>query len=328
MATLHLIEQGAVVRLKQGRVRVEIDGHPLAELPARKLSRVMVHGNIRLSTPALHFFMRQGVPIVYLSTQGQLYGLACGCETAASTSLRAQFSASEVLKAALARAFIKGKLTSAQRVLQALRRNYPGVSEPLASLQTLLKRLDACNEVERLRGLEGLGARHYYAGVRAPLTAYGFTGRNRRPPRDPVNAALSYGYALLLARVLVAVKAAGLHPEVGFLHAESRRNPALALDLMEEFRIPVVDLTVFRAFLRGKLEPLSHFEDQRGGIYLNDQGKKQLVPLLEARFGEVVRHPLGFERTYEDLIATQVQRLSATLVKGQPYSAFHLPERP
>lgn len=327
MATLHLLEQGAVLRLRQGRVRVEIDGHLFAEVPARKLSRIMVHGNVRLSTPALHFFMRQGVPVLYLSKQGQLYGLVSGGETATPAQLRAQLLAPEPLKVSLARAFIEGKLRSAGQVLHAFNRKHRTLAEPLAAVYNLLERLEQYPEVVRLRGLEGLGARHYYAGLQVPLAAYGFSGRNRRPPRDPINAALSYGYALLLARVLVSVQAAGLHPEVGFLHAESRRNPSLALDVMEEFRIPVVDLTVFRAFLRGTLQPLAHFHDQQGGIYLNDAGKKQFVPLLEARFAERARHPLGFERSYSELITVQVQRLVAALLKGDAYTAFYLGER-
>lgn len=324
MATLHLLEQGAVVRLRQGRVQVEVDGHSLVEVPARKISRVMVHGNVRLSTPALHFFMRQGAPVLYLSQQGQLYGLASGTETAAPAQLRAQLLAPEPLKVQLARSFIEGKLRSAGQVLHALSRRHRSVAEPHAALRGLIERLNGCYEVARLRGLEGLGARTYYAGLQTPLRAYGFDGRNRRPPRDPLNAALSYGYALLLARVLVSVQAAGLHSEVGFLHAESRRNPALALDVMEEFRIPVVDLTVFRAFMRGTLQPLAHFHDQEGGIYLNEAGKKQLVPLLEARFAESAQHPLGFTRPYAELIGTQVQRLVAALVRGQDYTAFYL----
>lgn len=327
MATLHLLEQNAVLRLTRGRVRVEVDGHALTEVPARKLSRVVVHGNIRLTTPALHFFMQQGVPVLYLSRSGQLYGLTCGYEHAAPALLRAQLLATEACRIALARAFIESKLRSSYRVLHAFSRNYPGLAGALAASQTLLERLEPCSEIVRLRGLEGLGARLYYAGMRLPLTPYGFDGRNRRPPRDPLNAALSYGYALLLARVLLNVKAAGLHTEVGYLHAESRRNPALALDLMEEFRIPVVDLSVFRAFMRGTLLPLEHFHDQQGGIYLNEAGKKRLVPILEARFGEVARHPLGFERPYDELISLQVQRLVATLLKGTPYTPFYLLER-
>jgi CRISPR-associated protein Cas1 len=188
----------------------------------------------------------------------------------------------------------------------------------------LFPKLAAATELDRLRGYEGFIARSYYRALQSPLAPYGFTGRNRRPPRDPVNAALSYGYALLLGRVQLAVNAAGLHPEVGLLHAETRRNPALCLDLMEEFRVPVIDLTVMRAFMRGTLKPMVHFEDKAQGIYLNDQGRKVMVRLFEERLATEVGHPAGWRRTFAATIEHQAQLLAATLLGRGDYRPYHL----
>ena len=210
-----------------------------------------------------------------------------------------------------------GKLRSALALLE--RHRLPeagGVAEALA-------RAEGALELERLRGAEGEGSRAYFQGLARLLGPYGFGGRTRRPPRDPVNAALSYGYALLLGRVLVAVRLAGLHPEVGFLHAGGRRSPALALDLMEEFRVPVVDQVVLSAFRRGLLTP-SHAEAREGGVYLNEEGRRRLIQLFEERLLEGVSHPLGFRKPLGETIEVQAQRLKAALLGRGEYTPFYL----
>lgn len=235
---------------------MEEEGREVAGFPARQVRSVALWGNVRLSTPALVFLLRQGVPVFFYSLEGFLHGVAGAYPDPHPAHLRAQFAAEGL---PLARAFVVGKLRSALALLE--RHRLPeagGVVEALA-------RAEGASELERLRGAEGEGSRVYFQGLARLLGPYGFGGRTRRPPRDPVNAALSYGYALLLGRVLVAVRLAGLHPEVGFLHAEGRRSPALALDLMEEFRVPVVDQVVLSAFRRGLLTP-SHAEVREGAF--------------------------------------------------------------
>jgi CRISPR-associated protein Cas1 len=325
MAVLHLLEQGATVRLSAGRVKVELDGEPISDAPARKVTLVQVHGNVRLTTPALSFFLRSGVPVVYCSLDARVHGLAAARELATPERLRAQFAAvGTQAQLELARAFVSAKLRSSRSVLDRLAPKHPCARAALSEVDALLKRTASAVDVARLRGLEGLAARHYYQGLQGPLEPFGFTGRNRRPPRDPVNAALSYAYALLLPRVLLAVLSAGLHPEVGMLHAETRRNPALALDLMEEFRVAVVDLTVLRAFLRGTLKPLEHFEDQRGGIYLNAAGRKVLVPLIEARLRQEASHPTLPPCPFGATIERQAQQLASTLMRRGSYRPYAL----
>ncbi|WMT57871.1 CRISPR-associated endonuclease Cas1 [Truepera radiovictrix] len=326
---LHLLEQGATARLRAGRICVELDGHALGEVPARKVRQVALHGNVRLTTPALQFFLGNGVPVLYVSLKGALHGVASSCALAPPARLRAQFAAAtSAVGAGIAQLFVLAKLRSSLAVLTAFRRTRPELAAAAAQLHALGGKVAACTELERLRGFEGLCARLYYAALQRPLAAYGFTGRNRRPPRDPVNAALSYGYALLLAQVQLATLSAGLHPEVGLLHAESRRNPAMSLDLMEEFRVPVVDLTVFRAFLSGALHPTQHFRDEAGGIYLSDAGRKVLVPLLEARLDAEAKPPEGGACPYRTLIERQARRLAAALEGRRPYSPFYLSARP
>ncbi|RDI94738.1 CRISPR-associated endonuclease Cas1 [Meiothermus sp. QL-1] len=320
--TLHLTEQSATLRLRQGRLLVELDEQTLAQLPARKVRGVVVWGNVRLTTPALGFLLRQGVPVLYATLEGQLYGQATAPQALAPEVLRAQLAAQQS-PLPFAQGFVQGKLRSGLVVLERLARQ--ASVEPLVrELQAALEALPQVPHLEALRGVEGNAARAYFAGLQAVLSPYGFTGRNRRPPTDAVNAALSYGYMVLLGRTLLALHLAGLHPELGLLHAEGRRNPALAFDLMEEFRVPVVDAVVLGAFLRAELSPERHSEARGGGVYLNDAGRKTLLRLLEARFAQEAQHPKGFRQTYQTLLETQAARLKAALLGRELYTPFYL----
>lgn len=320
--TLHLTEQSSTLRLSQGRLRVELDEQTLAELPARKVRGVVVWGNVRLTTPALAFLLRQGVPVLYATLEGQLYGQAQAPQSLAPEVLRAQLLAQQN-SLPLAQGFLLGKLRSGQMLLERLARQAPTAPQQ-AEIEAALEALPQARSLEALRGVEGNAARAYFAGLQAVLSPYGFSGRNRRPPTDAVNAALSYGYMVLLGRALLALHLAGLHPELGLLHAEGRRAPALAFDLMEEFRVPVVDAVVIAAFLRGELTPQQHSEARNGGVYLNEAGRKVLLRRLEERFGQEAQHPKGFRKPYQELIETQAARLKAAILGREPYTPFYL----
>lgn len=320
--TLHLTEQSATLRLRQGRLRVELDQQTLAELPARKVRAVVVWGNVRLTTPALAFLLRQGVLVLYATLEGQLYGQATAPQGLAPEVLRAQLLAQQN-PLPPAQSFLLGKLRSGLTVLERLTRRFP--VEPYAQeLRAALEALPQVAHLEALRGVEGNAARAYFAALRCALSPFGFTGRNRRPPTDAVNAALSYGYMVLLSRTLLALNLAGLHPELGLLHAEGRRAPALAFDLMEEFRVPVVDLIVTAAFLRGELDPKKHAETRSGGVYLGDTGRKLLLRLLEERLNQEAQHPKGFRKPYQELIEIQAARLKAAILGREVYTPFYL----
>jgi CRISPR-associated protein Cas1 len=324
VAVLYLMEQGATVRLRSGRVRVELDDALLQDMPARKVRLVSVQGNVRLTTPVLTFFLRNAVPVVFSGLDGSLYGVASSVTVAPAERLRAQLTLSPEQQLALAKQLVSAKLRSSLTVLERFAPRHAAVRPMMADISDYLTRVGKVTALDQLRGLEGIAARRYYEALQSPLGHYGFTGRNRRPPRDPVNAALSYGYALLFARVHLAILQTGLHPEVGVLHAESRRNPALSLDLMEEFRIPIIDLTVMRAFMRGALKPLNHFEDKDGGIYLNADGRKVMLQRFEARLQAEASDPTGNRQPFQALISTQAQKLASAIVHGKRYTPFRL----
>jgi len=314
---LYLLHQGSLSRLEKGRLVLEERGpgrkQILESLPARKVRSVSVFGNVGFSTPALAFLLRQGATIYFFSIEGSFYGTLAQNPEPHPAVLRAQLQTPPF---SLARAFVLGKMRSAKALLEHYHLS-------TAQMDGYLSDLERIGDLRRLRGIEGIAAREYFHRFAEILSNYGFHERNRRPPKDAVNAALSYGYALLLGQTLTAVRIAGLHPEIGFLHTTGRRRPALALDLMEEFRIALVDQIVVSAFRRGIFQDL-HFENRNGGVFLTEEGRKEMIRLFEARLSTEAKHPLGFRKPYKEILMAQAHRLKAALLAKGTYTPFYL----
>lgn len=322
MATLHLTEQGGCLRKLAGRLLVEDrDGLEVGSAPAMKVRAVIVHGNARVTTPALQFLLERNATVAYLSTTGRLYGHSAPPGRGGQVALRAQLTAGPDARLAIARGVLRGKLTNARAIVARGLRSRPQLGPPDAELLELRERLDRPAALDGLRGLEGRAARVYFMVLARLLEPYGFTGRNRRPPLDPANAALSYAYAVLQARMTGAVELVGLHPDVGFLHGESRGQPGLVLDLMEEFRAPVCDAVVLNLCVRHAWPPDS-FESRDGGVYLTDDGRRTLVSALEERFSSVVTHRRGFRAPYFGQMEFQARLVAHHLRGLDEYEPF------
>ena len=317
MPTLHLVHQGARLRIRSGRLLLtDRDGEELQSVPARKVRRVVVHGNVGLTTPAFVYLLKRGAEIAFISTDGRLYGLASSWPWPSPERIARQFSFSSSPRALqVAKEMVRAKLSSQ---LEYLRRRGVPASE-LGWGKELLRRVQHARGLDRLRGLEGLGSRLYFRTMALRHPNLGFEARRRRPPKDTVNAALSYAYAILLSVALSAVTHAGLHPEIGVLHATGRRRPSLALDLMEEFRVPVVDIPIFSAFFQGELKRTDALVAERG-VMLTEQAKRVVISRVERRLASP--SPRGV--TYLELVFRQAERLGGAIVHGKAYQAFSL----
>ena len=321
MAVLHVTEQGARVRVRKGRFVVEKNGEVLATAPKHQVERVVLHGGIGLTTPALVFCLRRGVPVYFVSSAGRLYGKAAGAGHVAAHKLKAQLLMDDARRLQLSRAIIKSKLGSQLAYARLRHARAPCKSEDaLLFLEESLNRLKNARTLDELRGIEGSAASAYFEVLACGWARYGFTSRNRRPPRDPVNAALSYGYAVLQSVVESAVVTAGLHPELGLLHSTTRRNPALVLDLMEEFRTDAVDRVVGRLFGRKQLDPNRHFSHGSHKTLLNRTGKGVLVRELEGSM--YARRKAEKGGSLMEQIFQQAARLEAAIVRERPYETF------
>lgn len=304
------------MRLRKGRLVVMgPEGDEINSFPARKIRRVVVHGNVGLTTPALAYLLKNARSIHFLSLKGDYYGQAGPANLPDPRRIEKQLALPANEKLSLAKEILTAKTRSQ---MEYLRRSE--AKTYLAELGPIIKQMAKSNDINELRGLEGMASRAYFSSVAANLSAFAFAGRRRRPPTDPVNAALSYGYAVLLSLTTSALLAADIHPEIGVVHSTGRRRPALALDLMEEFRVAIVDAPIFRAFKRRWLG-WNDVHDSGHSVLLNEKGKRKVIEAIENR---LTFSPSGEKGSYHNLLFKQAELLAAAIVHGKPYRGYSL----
>lgn len=319
---LHIQAQGARVGLSDDRIVVRDKKGEIASARIVHTSGVSIYGNAQISTQALRALMSEGIPVSFFTTGGWFCGRAAGHDSKNVDVRIAQFKtfADEGAALALARTVVATKIKNSRTML---RRNGEGDLDLMARLAA-----DALGalSVESLLGIEGAAARAYFAGFSSMLkTELGFVidGRSRRPPTDPVNALLSFGYALLVKDVTAACAQVGLDPMLGFYHRPRFGRPALALDLMEEWRSIVVDSAVISAVNGGEIEK-SGFVISAGAVQMSPEVKKAFTHAYERRLDLVSTHPVfGYKISCRRALEVQARLLSRVLLgELNAYPAF------
>lgn len=311
---VYVLEPGSVVGVDGGRLIITRGTEQLESIRLIDVSQVSVYGNVQVTTQALRKLWGHGAPVLWLSGSGWLDGWSQGQPSKNVYLRRAQLSAHVAGGLGHARSMIAAKVRN-QRTL--LMRNHPA-EVPKSDLGTLLELSKRCEHAERrdeLMGFEGTAARLYFShfGTLIRNTQIGATfnahGRTRRAPRDPVNAALSYAYALLTKDLVVTCLGVGLDPNLGMLHASRFGRPSLALDLAEEFRPLIAESTVLRAFNNGEIGPRS-FRQTASGTMFTPDGKKAFIQSYERRMEDELRHPVfGYTISYRRTLEVQARIL-------------------
>jgi CRISPR-associated protein Cas1 len=309
-------EQGATVCKTAKTLVVWKHKEKLATVRIADTSQLVLCGNISVTPQTIHTLCEENVPIVHLSMGHWFYGLTQGFGLKNAYLRSSQFRvAADVARCLrLARQIVSAKI-AAQRTF--LRRNAGGLPQcALDDLAEQDKNAQAAKRIESLLGIEGLAARVYFANFSLMFKSSGlssewdFQNRNRRPPKDPVNALLSFGYAMLAKECTVAVAAEGFDPYWGFYHQPRHGRPALALDLMEEFRTSVVDSAVITAINTGIVRE-SDFETTKAGCAMKPAARKAFIRAYEGRLDQLVTHPIfDYRCSWRTVIRLQAKLLS------------------
>jgi len=289
-------EQGATIGKTGKTMVVRKSGEELGRVRLKDVSQLVLCGNISISAQATHLLCEAGVPIVHLSSGHWFHGITHGINLRNAFDRAAQFAAAVQPDRCLA--FAK-ELVAAKGANQRtmLRRNASPPDEILRDMNDLLARISNAAGLPQLLGLEGNLAACYFRHFSEMLkprdfdAKFDFETRNRRPPRDPVNAMLSFGYSLLTKEFTVALLAEGLDPWWGLYHQPRHGRPALALDLMEPFRPLVVDSAVVTAVNTGMVRA-TDFTRSANGCMLKAPGRKRLIQAYENRLDQIVTHPV------------------------------------
>lgn len=353
MTTLYLTEPRSVVQKDGETLLVKIPANKESgndarnvRVPLIKISQVVVLGDSTVTTPALLALLEQNAEVCFCNYWGRFQGRLAPQVSKNVFVRTAQFRCHEEYprRVALAARFVRGKLHNQRTLLLRSNRglNDSEIDSWAGTIRAMIDEVDRLiieedgppnpfrpqekSALGILQGMEGAAASAFFSGFgRLLKQEMGFGKRIRRPPTDPVNALLSFGYVLLMNNVLSAVGLVGFDPYIGFLHSEGYGKPALALDLMEEMRTPVVDSVVLTVVNKQILRP-EHFETQFGACQLTTQGRKLFLQQFEARLNTEIKHPeFGYKATYRRCLELQARLLAKYLMGEVPvYRPFQV----
>jgi CRISPR-associated protein Cas1 len=294
--TLYIQEQGAILAREVERLLVKKDGVTLLEVPAAKIDQIFIFGNCTVTTPAMTYCLKEEIPIILLSSRRNYYGVIDSPLSDNVSLHRLQFSraADPTFTLQTAKTIVAAKLHNCRFLLQRhqRRKHLPLVATVIERLGELSVRLRHAATVEETNGYEGAGAAQYFAALGQLVDpAFRFTVRTRQPPTDPVNSLLSFGYTLLFYNLYSLIVARGLHPYVGSLHLMRDRHPALASDLIEEFRAPIVDSLVLTLINTKMFSPADFSRLADGPCLLTDTARKTFIRAFEQKMATQITHP-------------------------------------
>lgn len=336
MATLYLMEQYSIVKIEGEALRIQYPGQKgerqrpgaVVRVPLAKVEQVMVLGDITLTTPAIHALLERRIAVHFLSAWGRSYG-AITADWGKNSGVRLAQCALAIdmpRRFGAARQLVAGKLVNMRTLLMRSARGREGgeESEALADAAEQIRQelralarlptpappspADRMHGLGPLLGVEGSASAAYYGAFGALLRGgWQFAGRVRRPPTDPINALLSFGYTVLTNQIVSLIHAVGLDPGLGVLHQPGFGKPALALDLIEPFRPIIIDSVVLTMVNTGQIRP-SDFREELGAYRLSDDARKAFLEKIEARLSERVHHQLfGYQTTYRRCIELQAR---------------------
>ncbi len=321
-APFYVQGQGLRVGLDHGVLEArDRDRAVLATARLADTSQLVVMGNVQVSTQALHELCDREVPVVWTSYGGWLFGFTEGLGHKNIELRRTQYRVAEDPEASLriARRIVAAKIANCRTML---RRNGAPSERTLRGMADALEQAAGVGSVASLLGVEGNAARLYFGafstmvkvGQGSDELSFDFEKRNRRPPADPVNALLSLAYAMLTKELAIATRAAGFDPYLGFYHRPRYGRPALALDLLEEFRPLIADSAVLTAINACLVSP-KDFRRHSLGVSLTPDGRRSFLKAFERRLSEEITHPLfGYRISYRRVLEVQVRLLGRYLM--------------
>ena len=322
--TLYVTLQNAYVGLDASSLYVKHDGSRKMQVPLHHLTSVICFGAVMMSADAMQACAEAGVGVTFLSVRGHFLARVEGRASRHAMLRREQYRATDDTqrRLQLAKGFVAGKIVNSRQLLlraARTRKDNTALSDAAERLKILAQRCPDAENLEILLGIEGESASRYFEVFDAMIEAgeLRFEKRTRRPPENEINAMLSFGYTLLASDCSSALQAAGLDPAVGFLHAERSGRPALALDLMEEFRAIVVDKMVLAMVRLAQVDANDFTRTETNGVLFNDQARKAFLIEYQARKQDQLTHPALSEPVTWGMLPHIQARLLARAVRRE-----------
>ncbi|AFY61926.1 CRISPR-associated endonuclease Cas1 [Synechococcus sp. PCC 6312] len=324
MKSLYVSQQGCYLCLSQEQILIKKGKTTLNQVQLPLVEQILIFGKSQVTTQLIRACLAQEIPILYLSRMGYCYGRVLPIQRGYRQLSRYQQLLTPVDRLLAAQAIVTAKLKNSRVFLMRHHRSHPSTNLEMAIQQLgyLITKVPQTDTIERLLGTEGAGAAIYFAtfGNCIQNPNFIFIARTRRPPGNPINAMLSFGYQVLWNHLLSLIELNDLDPYQACLHQASERHAALASDLIEEFRTAIVDSLVIYMINRNMIDADQDFEFINGGCYINDSGRKKYLQAFLNRMEEAIGpdHQLRW-----DSLMQQVKRFRefayAPSRKYQPY---------
>ncbi len=317
--SLYITKQKTYVHKERETIVIESERNRLLQLPVHSIKSIFCFGNVMVSPFLLGFCAEKNIGLAFFTEYGRFLARMQGKQSGNVLLRRAQYKLSEKAPLPIARNIIAAKIVNSRAVLQRQVRNYESRPELLRSITRLKHSLEQarnCREIESLRGIEGEAASVYFSVFNQLLRNpdFKFEGRNRRPPKDPVNAMMSFLYSVFGQDVSAALQGVGLDPQVGFLHVDRPGRDSLAQDLLEEFRASCVDRLVLSLVNRKQVSLKGFTKESSGAVNMDDDTRKALLVAYQEKKQEEIMHPYLKEKVPIGLLPhIQAQLLAAHL---------------
>ena len=319
MRAVYIKEQGAYIRRVGGRIVISKNNKNLREIPITQVEKIVVMGNVQITTQALHMVMEYGVSLSFLSYGGRYIGQAVS-ESSKNIFLRlAQYERYQDSEARceIARRIIDAKIQNQISVIEAYRwKEKQNWRDAIQKLDENRKKLSSKTNSSGMMGIEGICSSIYFSCFSQMLTCeLNFSGRNRRPPKDPVNALLSLVYTFLTIEIENALENESFEPYLGFLHGIKYGRKSLALDLVEEFRQPVGDRLVLKLLNKRMLSEFDFQWEERRGVILSKEGFQKFCKEFECWMSNE-------KENFHTIILNQIGILKYAIQNHQEYIPY------
>ena len=317
---VHVLEPGTRVGRTGEQLKITRRDQPVEKIPMRQVGQVVLHSFSQISTQALHTCVGQGIGVHLVTGGGRYMGSFDTRQGSIQRRLRQYEALTQPERCLeLAQQLVtcrgQGQRKFLMRGRRSLTQKPTELDQTIDQIKRLLKQVTNAKSLGTLLGLEGNMAALYFGALpwlvseQVPTELH-FCGRNRRPPKDRFNALLGFGYALLLKDVMNAILAVGLEPALGFYHQPRTQAPPLALDLMEIFRVPLVDMPIVASINRQQWHVTEDFTIRGQQVWLSDEGRRKFVEIYERRKTDQWKHPVtGYSLTYRRLLELEVRLL-------------------
>lgn len=326
MSNLYVYEQGAVLGYKENRLIITYSKDDFKSIPVENIDNIIIFGGIQVSTACIQQLLLKGIPLTWLSKNGSYFGRLESTSHINIDRQRMQFRKSDDEKFSLeiSKKFIKGKFTNQRTILMRANKMLKNsdMSDIILKMSVYSKKIDEAKTIEELMGIEGFFAKMYYQGINYIIDKeYSFKQRTRRPPKDPFNAVLSFGYTLLHYEIFTMLVSKGLNPYAAFLHSDRHKHPALCSDLMEEWRPILVDSLAISLLNNGKLLKKNFtYNDENGGVYLDKEGCRKFIENFEKRLRQEVGYveEVPYKMSFRRIIEHQVMQIIKCMEDNSP----------